>query len=168
MSPPRYTHRQLILSVQVLGAKAVLETLLDELMSHVSAGADAEPVALEVVAVMVSAPQAQSPDLGLPRRQLSLRDALQAEVDDVFEGSKRDAGRAAVVVRLHRRVEALVGSQVHGDGDAAVIDEAMTGNVLQQGEGLPAEDIDDVLGQANEQAAAMDLFGGAGDFMNLT
>ena len=174
MSPPRYTHRQLILTVQALGAKVVLHTLVDELMTHTTTdtGLYSES-AFEVIAVMVSSPLAQTRDLAgieTPQtRHLGLGDALRAEMDDVFELSKRDSNRATVIVRLNRRLEALAGSQAHEGNNPAVLDDAMTGNALHGTENLPTGDIDDVLGQANEQAAAMDfMVGGAGDFMNLS
>ena len=175
-SPPRYTHRQLSLSVQALGAKAILDALLDEVMTHITItpdGALDAGSALEVVAVMILAPQAQFPDITsnktADKGQLSLADALQAELDNVFELSKKDHNRATIIVRLHRRIEALVGSQLHETDHANVMDDPMAGVVTHRAEGMPTEDIDDVLGQANEQAAAMDfMVGGSADFMNLT
>ena len=174
MSPPRYTHRQLTLSIQILGAKAVLDTLIEELMTHVASdGALTNQAALEVVAVMILAPQAHFPDdagnTSAQRSQLSLGDALRAEIDDIFELSKKDHNRATMIVRLYRRIEALVGPQMREANNAAVLDDPMAGVVTHRPEGLPTEDIDDVLGQANEQVAAMDFMAGAsGDFMNLT
>ena len=174
MSPPRYTHRQLTLAIQTLGAKAVLDTLVNELMTHVTPdGAFSTEAALEVVAVMILAPQAQfldySGNTSTQQSQLSLGDALHAEIDGVFELSKKDHNRATMIVRLYRRIEALAGPQMRETDNTAVMDDSMTGVVTHRTEGLPTEDIDDVLGQANEQAAAMDFMAGAsGGFMNLT
>ena len=174
ISPPRYTHRQLKLTVQLLGAKAVLHTLIDELMSHATAdSALSSEAAFDVIVGMLTAPLGQSRDstgMDTPHtRQLGLVDALRAEVDDVAELAKKDNNRATVLVRVHRRVEAVLSSQTHAGNNAAVLDEALTADVLNVTNNLPSGDIDEVLGQANEQAAAMDFMaGGAGDFMNLS
>lgn len=174
MSPPRYTHRQLTLTVQLLGAQAVLHTLIDELMTHLTADtALNSESAFEVVSVMLSSPLAQTRDLAgidTPQtRHLGLGDALRTEMDNVFELSKKDNDRATVTVRLSRRLEALAGFQAHEGNNSTVLDDAMAGTALHGTANLPTGDIDDVLGQANEQAAAMDfMVGGAGDFMNLS
>ncbi|CAF9933893.1 MAG: mediator complex subunit [Heterodermia speciosa] len=174
MSPPRYTHRQLTLTIQTLGAKAVLDTLIEELMTHVTPdGALTNEAALEVVAVMILAPQAHFLDYAgntsAQKSQLSLGDALHAEIDSVFELSKKDHSRATMIVRLYRRIGALVGPQMREADNAAVMDDSMAGVVTHRAEDLPTEDIDEVLGQVNEQAAVMDFMaGGTGDFMNLT
>lgn len=174
MSPPRYSHRQLTLSIQMLGAKAVLDALVDELMTHVTPdGTFSTEAALEVVAVMILAPQAQCLDYvgntSTQQSQLSLGDALHAEIDGVFELSKKDHNRATMIVRLYRRIEALAGPQMRETANTVVMDDPMAGVVAHRTEGLPTEDIDDVLGQANEQAAAMDFMAGASSgFMNLT
>ena len=172
VSPPRYTHRQIALSVLILGAKTVLDTLVDEIMVHVTHDGmlDTES-ALEVVSVIILAPQAQFPDspVGGHKCQLSLGDALNAEMENILELSKNEHSRAVMIVRLHRRIESLTAPQSHEAENAAVMDDSMAGVMSHNAAGLPTEDIDDVLGQANEQAAAMDfMVGGSGDFMNLT
>ena len=174
LSPPRYTHRQLNFTVQLLGAKAVFHTLIDELMSHATTdSALSSEAAFDVIVGMLSAPLGQSRDssgVDKPQtRQLGLVDVLRAEVDDIAELAKKDNDRATVIVRVHRRVEALLDPSTHDGNNAAVLGEALTGDVLNVTNNLPSGDIDDVLGQANEQAAAMDFMaGGAADFMNLS
>jgi len=198
LSPPHYTHRQIILSLQVLGAKTVLGTLIDELMLHV-ASPNSLDTTFDVIVTMISAPQARLPDaiattdLSTPlplRRQLSLRDALRMLFDEADEISKKDVNRASVIVRLQRRVEALVGrghnagQGVEGGLEAGVIGgldtevdlvtEGVMGNEsVKNAEGLLTVDIDNVLEQATEDAqmsAAGFMTGadmGQNDFMTL-
>lgn len=198
LCPPHYTHRQLILSLQVLGAKAVLGTLIDELMLHVTSPNSLD-AALDVIVTMISAPQARFPDAlattdlnsALPlRRQLSLRDALKMLFDEADEVSKKDVNRASAIVRLQRRVEALVGrgpnvgQEVDGglevggtdrlDTEIDLVAEGAMGNeTVKNAESLPTVDIDDVLEQATEDAqmsvAGFMIGGDMGqtDFMTL-
>lgn len=199
LCPPHYTHRQLILSLQVLGARTVLGTLIDELMLHVTSPNSLD-AALDVIVTMISAPQARFPDaiattdLNSPlplRRQLSLRDALKMLFDEADDVSKKDVNRASVIVRLQRRVEALVGrghnagQEVEGGLEAGVgigglgnevdlVTEGVMGDeTVKNAEGLPTVDIDDVLEQATEDAqmsAAGFMTGGdmgQNDFMTL-
>jgi len=178
LCPPHYTHRQLILSLQVLGARAVLSTLIDELMLHVTSPNSLD-AALDVIVTMISAPQARFPDAiattdlnsALPlRRQLSLRDALKMLFDEADEISKTDVNRASVIGRLQRRVDTLVGrghdagQGVEGGLEAGVgmsglgtavelVTEGIMGNeTVKNADGLPTVDIDDVLEQATEDA----------------
>lgn len=199
LCPPHYTHRQLILSLQVLGAQTVLDTLIDELMLHVTSPNSLD-AAFDVIVTMISAPQARFPDAivttdmnsPLPlRRQLSLRDALKMLFDEADEVSKKDVNRASAIVRLQRRVEALVGrghnagQEVEGGLEAGVgigglgnevdlVTEGVMGDeTVKNAEGLPTVDIDDVLEQATEDAqmsAAGFMAGGdmiQDDFMTL-
>jgi mediator of RNA polymerase II transcription subunit 5 len=199
LCPPHYTHRQLILSVQVLGAKTVLSNLIDELMLHVTSPNSLD-AALDVIVTMISAPQARFPDAiattdlnsALPlRRQISLRDALKMLFDEADEISKKDVNRASVIVRLQRRVDALIGRGhdagegvegglvagvgMSGLGTAVELEtEGIMGNeTVKNADGLPTVDIDDVLEQATEDAqmsAAGFMTGGdmgQNDFMTL-
>ena len=178
-SPPHYTHRQLTLTLQVLGAKAVLDTLIDELMLHVSPDLD---TAFDVIVTMISAPQAHFPDpdpdptlmpspLQPPiRHQLSLRDSLRMQFEDAYELSKKDVTRASMIVRLYRRVEMLVergppGAEQAGLAAGVGVGFGASTEVVKNAEGMPAVDIDDVLGQATEEQMAVAGFmaGGKGE-----
>lgn len=176
MTPPQYTHRQLVETVRILGAKAVLQLLLDETMAHFETGSSPDlDVALDIIVTMISAPQHQfslsssSSALGnsdlhpTPKRQLSLRDALNTEFFQAFDLSKTNLPRATMIVRLHRRVEALVGRVSPGaNGVVGANTDVLMHGVVHNAEGMPTADIDDVLVEADNQLAHEFLTGGGG------
>lgn len=176
MTPPQYTHRQLVETVRILGAKAVLNLLLDENMAHFETGSSPDlDVALDIIVTMISAPQHQFPfsssstTLGnsdqhlILKRQLSLRDALNTELSQAFDLSKTNLPRASMIVRLHRRVEALVGRANQGvNGVVGTNADALMHGVVHNAEGMPTADIDDVLVEADNQLAHEFLAGGGG------
>lgn len=177
MTPPQYTHRQLVETVRVLGAKAVLQLLLDETMAHFETGSSPElDVALDIIVTMISAPQHQfslpssSSSLGnsdqhqIPKRQLSLRDALNTEFSQAFDLSKSNLPRATMTVRLHRRVEALVGRASPEANGVVVADaDGLMHGVVHNADGMPTADIDDVLVEAEFLAGG----GGAAAFLGV-
>lgn len=133
MSPPSYTHRQLLAGVRMLGASRVLRALEEEL--KLQTDADSGDLALDVVAMVISAPMLESftadqqryhPDENsnssnnndnsnkdqrtnnaLPSPILTLRDALNLDHSDVPRISEKDPLRAELIVRLHRRIDHL-------------------------------------------------------------
>ena len=122
---------------------------------------------------MILAPQTyllnDAGNTSVQKSLLGLGGGLHAEIDDIFELSNRDHGRATMIDRLYRRIEALVGLHICEANNAAVMDDSMAEVVAHRPQGLPTEDIDNVLGQANEKAAAMYFIVGASDdFMNST
>lgn len=185
MSPPNYTHGQLVLTLQIQGAKKVLNTLLDEVMAHTE-GPYLE-TALDVLVVMITAPQAQYPEpnphySSPSRRQINLQEALTAQLEDVHELAKKEVNRATMIVRIHRRVGALSANQQGQQGDVNLPDATGQNMTLDMGgeQNMPAVDIDDVLDQANEKTmgnmdleasddpmGTIDFLGGSDDFMNL-
>lgn len=185
-SPPHYTHRQLLETVMILGAKTVLQLLIDEVMTHLETGSPSDvDVVLDIIVVMISAPQQDSPLLHSPpltitpatlpsKRQLTLPEALDTEHTSAFELSKTNLPRASMIVRLHRRVDALVGqaeNQVSNavGGDGGGLDGSALGltAVVHNADGMPTADIDDVLVEAGDQIAAQDFLGGAGGAFDL-
>ncbi|MCJ1467583.1 mediator complex subunit [Pseudocyphellaria aurata] len=174
MTPPQYTHRQLAETVRLLGAKAVLNLLLDETMAHFETGSSPDlDIALDIIVTMISAPQHQFPfssssatlgnnDQHLTlKRQLSLRDALNTELSQAFDLSKTNLSRATMIVRLHRRVETLVGRPNQGvNGVVGANADVLMHGVVHNAEGLPTADIDDVLVEADNQLAHEFLAGG--------
>lgn len=165
MSPPHYTHRQLVETLNVLGAKAVLLLLLDETMAHYDTSSNPDvDMALDIIVTMIATPQRQFP-LSLtggsphpPKPQLSLRDALAAELAGAFDLSKTNLPRATMIVRIHRRVEALVGGHAGEVGNIVGVSDNADAVLLQQGvvhdaDGMPTADIDDVLGEAGNKIA---------------
>lgn len=181
MTPPQYTHRQLAETVRILGAKAVMQLLVDETMDHFEAGSSPDlEVALDIIVTMISAPQHQFPlpasSLGgsgggssssaphpIPKRQLSLRDALAMDFSTAFALSKANLPRASMIVRLHRRVDALVGrASPAANGVVGATADVLMQAVVHNADGMPTADIDDVLVEADTQLAHEFLAGGGG------
>ncbi|KAL9632483.1 MAG: hypothetical protein Q9204_003778 [Flavoplaca sp. TL-2023a] len=119
-SPPSYTHRIIHSSITLLGASPTLDTLLNILTAQTSLhGPNSAEVdtALDIITTMIIAPLPFTPLLSLPS-------ALRLRIDTVNQLAKKDAARATMTVRLHRRVEAVLAAagvgQVGGmDMDAA-------------------------------------------------
>ncbi|KAI9801411.1 MAG: hypothetical protein M1825_003390 [Sarcosagium campestre] len=163
MTPASYTHRQLLVGVQVLGAKPVLRALTDELKLQTQNGSG--DLALDIATALVCAPSAAH-DLAPPAsRRLSLRQALALAHDDIARIAAVDAPRAEAVVRLHRRVESQMAapqptdaavvsanmmSNIHHANAAVVNDVAMAGIDVNHHPlaGTTTGDIDDVLDEA--------------------
>jgi len=118
--PPPYNHRQLLIALQILGAKAVLHILLDEIKSRTEAADGTDAVALDIATSIVCAPTTTStspiainwplspapmppPSLG---SRLNLRDMLKLECDKATDLINTDAHLTEAIVRLHRLVEA--------------------------------------------------------------
>ena len=147
---PSYTQYQLLSTIRIVGAHAVINTLIDEATEQTNSD-----FALDLIVVMVltaSLPSLQSPYI---KRQLSLREALHSISTDVEDMARTDPTRATTTVRLHRRVEGLMGPKAAAataGGDAF-----MTG-VAHDAEGMPSANIDDVLGEAEEQIASAQEF----------
>lgn len=118
--PPPYNHRQLLIAIQVLGARAVLQILLEEIKARTAPGDPTGTVALDIATTIVCAPMTSSnspvtidwplspaPIPPRPRGgRLSLRDALNLEFEKATELINTDTLLAESIVRLHRRVEA--------------------------------------------------------------
>ena len=180
MSPPHYTHRQLVDTVRILGAKAVLRVLLDEVMTYFDAGTSDLDIVLDIVVIMIYAPQLDQPlaspsvltEQAAPKRQVTLIDALNAENAEAFELSKTNVSRASMIVRIHRRVEALVGRGSNVVNVVGGDNEGMANAVVHNSEGLPTANIDDILvhaEQADQQMVATQDFlaGATASFMDV-
>ncbi|KAE8310885.1 mediator of RNA polymerase II transcription subunit 5 [Aspergillus transmontanensis] len=120
MAPHSYTHRQLVAGIRMLGSARVLTAIVDELKMQTETGnAD---LALDIAVTMICAPLAESFAIEqsnyhpvdpnkepLPRCPvLTLRDALNLQHEHVPKLSEKDPLRAEVIVRLYRRVNALM------------------------------------------------------------
>jgi mediator of RNA polymerase II transcription subunit 5 len=120
MSPPSYTHRQILAGVRILGSPRVLTILIDELKAQVEAGS--LDLALDIAATLVSAPMPESfaveqtlcQPINTGKEALShcpiltLRDALLLQHANVPKVSEKDPLHAEIIVRLTRRVNALL------------------------------------------------------------
>lgn len=113
--PTSYTHRQLLLALQNLGAKRLLHVMLEEMRMQSDAGNAS--LIYDVATAMICAPDTAKDRLAngnvmdgngnLPAQRWStLRDALRAMAEDCKKIQKTDPAAAEMVVRLHRRVEA--------------------------------------------------------------
>ncbi|KKA25603.1 Mediator of RNA polymerase II transcription subunit 5 [Rasamsonia emersonii CBS 393.64] len=125
MSPHSYTHRQLLAGVRILGATRVLPALIEELKLQTEAGSG--DLAIDIAATLICSPMAESfavdqaiyrpvdPNKeALPRCPiLTLRDALVFQHENVPKIAEKDPLRAEVIVRLYRRVNALLAPPSH-------------------------------------------------------
>ena len=135
--PPSYTHRQLITTVLLLGAKRVFDALLDDILKEATKSMG--DTALDVVTALICAPVADN-----GKGRLSLRHVLLAASNDSYQLSKKDPSRAEMVVRLYRRVESQgvrLGGQDLNDVTAAEGDilMGMDGTADDGGTGMDAE-----------------------------
>ncbi|KAL9626909.1 MAG: hypothetical protein Q9164_007764, partial [Protoblastenia rupestris] len=81
---------------------------------------------------------------------VALHTVLEMRYNEASELSKTDMARASIIVRLHRRVQAFSGKT---PVKTNVIGDFMRAAAPQQGE-VPATEIDNVLAEAEVQAAA--------------
>ncbi|KAF1814494.1 Med5-domain-containing protein [Eremomyces bilateralis CBS 781.70] len=177
---PQYNHRQLLLTVQILGAARVLQTIVDEVKHQTEFGRGA--IALDVATSIICAPGLAShvsadPHGSLPSGAvnclLSLRDALTLMRDQAKSMVKqKDLLGAETVVRLSRRVEAQMvppapATAVDGLGAAQMLqplDLAGTGEAPSTEQiTRQALDFTSDAATAAANAAAMDLDPGATD-----
>lgn len=133
MTPASYTHRHPVVAVRLVGARAVIQAMLEEM--KLQSQNDSGELALDIVTAMIVAPtvgdvpivggnitttddrarssQASSqppssqPSLYHPKTRLTLREALKMELDQTApKMSLTDPLLAENIIRLHRRVEA--------------------------------------------------------------
>ncbi|KAI9757384.1 MAG: mediator complex subunit [Candelina submexicana] len=102
LTPPSYTHRQLLVAVKLLGAQRVLSAIVDEVVLQTENGS--ADLALDIGASLISAPTTAAAREG----RLGLREVLKLEVEMLKKegmGVGSEHERAETVVRLSRRVE---------------------------------------------------------------
>ncbi|GFP55187.1 mediator of RNA polymerase II transcription subunit 5 [Trichoderma asperellum] len=115
--PTSYTHRQVIATLKIVGARRFLRVVLEEIRQQTLAGNGS--LVYDVATALVCAPNVSNelpPTSGLLdeagnmlpilQRPLTLREVLKMEAEDYRKLQKKDAELAEIVVRLHRRVEA--------------------------------------------------------------
>ena len=157
LSSVQYVHRLVIMAQRLLGSKAVLDTLVDEIVNVHNAGSSVmlEMVdvsvnsILDIAAMMIAAP---TPDRMV---STSLHGELRIEAAKAYEISKTDMPRAITLTRLHRRVETVIFSS----STLPVINQDPL-NSMSDSVVVAAPNIDDVLAQADERI-------GHQNFMNL-
>ena len=169
LTPPSFTHRQLLLAVKLHGAKRVLDAIVDEVVLQTENGS--ADLALDIGASLISAPTTAAAGEG----RLSLREVLALEIEVLRKegmGVGSEHERAETVVRLSRRVEEalayMVGQQQQAvdelmddlDVAAAAAEAGDNGGALGLeggadlglGDGVPqggTEDFDAMLGVGN-------------------
>ncbi|KAL8767051.1 MAG: hypothetical protein Q9209_006345 [Squamulea sp. 1 TL-2023] len=170
MSPPKYAHRILLNTQQLLGAETTLNILVDEIMDKlnpisipgqiVQHGVDAQEIdtIFDIIVTMIVTPQTDNP-------LLSLKSMLRIKSKEVNELSKKDVVRATVIVRLHHRVEglatAMMNVSVNNDLSMGMATSGQ-GMMLRDSQGMPATDIDAVLAHTEGQIASGDFQGVVG------
>ncbi|KAL9034591.1 MAG: hypothetical protein Q9180_005318, partial [Flavoplaca navasiana] len=123
-SPPSYTHRIIHSSISLLGASSTLDTLLNILTAQTSLhGPNSTELdtALDIIVAIIVAPLPFTPLLSLPS-------ALRLRIDTVNQLAKKDAVRATIIVRLHRRVESVLAAVGASGGNNEGLDLGAGGN----------------------------------------
>jgi mediator of RNA polymerase II transcription subunit 5 len=193
ISPPaNYTHRQVLVGLRMLGAKRLLNAIIEEVKSQTELGNGS--IAIDVATALICAPDAASWDPGnsgsaiemmgegqLPplQRRMNLREALKMEADNAPKVHKTDAFHAETVIRLYRRVEALLVVQqpvmladddmggldagLHRAALDAALDGAMAGGGLgdevNMGDGMGGDDLMSGLMGGSDSNLAGDMLG---------
>ncbi|KAI1104909.1 Med5-domain-containing protein [Jackrogersella minutella] len=172
--PTSYTHRQVLVALQMIGAKRFLGTILEEVKSHSDAGHGS--IAHDVATALICAPDVTNmpppPEAMLlmssanhpvvpPQLRISLREALKAEAEDCKAIQKADQAMAEIVVRLYRKVEAQMLIQPPAESILqGTLDNLGLGeNAAALGDALAAAAQNDGLG-ADEASMSLDLGGG--------
>jgi mediator of RNA polymerase II transcription subunit 5 len=141
--PTSYTHRQILLGVRVLGAKRLLLAIIDE-MQHTAS--DHVAVVYDVAAAIICAPTADAEvmmvmahNTGLLdetvsapqplQHRLTLREALKFEAETAAKRHKEPVEResAEMVIRLYRRVEAMMAGTEEMSGQAGLLHDGLGG-----------------------------------------
>jgi len=185
--PTSYTHRQILTGVRVLGAKRLLSAIIEEVKAQTANGSGA--IVIDVATAIICAPDADSIPLtnsthlmnmlgetsSTPQplqRRLTLRDALRTEAENAPKTHKTDVLQAETVIRLFRRVEALMAVAIpqagmldHGLGALEGVDAGMEVGVgVGLGDGVlsGAHEIDDAIAAAADQEMMDALAAGEG------
>jgi len=185
--PTSYTHRQILTGLRVLGAKRLLGAIIEEVKAQTENGSGA--VVIDVATAIICAPDADSIPatnsnqlmtmLGDPsptphplQRRLTLRDALRTEAENAAKTHKIDVLQAETVIRVFRRVEAMMtvaipqtGMLDHGLGSLEGVDATMDVGVgvgLSDGVLSGAQEIDEAIAAAADQEMMDALAAGEG------
>lgn len=119
--PATYTHRQILTALKMLGAKRLLNTIIEEVKTQTESGNGS--IVIDVATALICAPDSASwgsslrglgglamldeeTELQPLQRRMNLREALKFEVDKAPKIHTTDAIYAETLVRLFRCVEA--------------------------------------------------------------
>ncbi|KAF9869475.1 mediator of rna polymerase ii transcription subunit 5 [Colletotrichum karsti] len=117
MPPPAYTHRQILVGLNILAAKRLLQLIYEEIRQNIEAGSGS--IAYDIAATIVCAPDVNNPasatainfldnsgNMPAPiQRKLTMREILKLDAENCKSLQKTDMNLAEIVVRLHRKVE---------------------------------------------------------------
>jgi len=181
--PASYTHRQILIGVKLLGAKRLLNAIIEEVKSQTETGNGS--VVIDIATALICSPDAASFDASPAsngmillddtnnisqqplQRRLTLREALKTEAENAPKVHKEDVFHAETVVRLYRRVEAQMAVQQNllgaHDDEMAGIEKIMgdVGHQHQQDLGDMGAAMDGMVGDGG------DLMGGLMDTGNI-
>lgn len=163
-NPPSYTHRQVYVSVKILGAHKILRAIINELKAQTEAGNGA--AALDIGLSIICAPTVDDSPLAIdwagstipaphpPRTRMILREMLKDDFDNAASLVATDPLAAETIVRLHRRVEA----QLNSMGQHALQDQnAVLGLSDVNMAGMQSQGISDDINKAIDDAAAASM-----------
>lgn len=180
MTPPSYTHRQIVAGIRLVGAVRVLRGIIDELKLQAETGSG--DLALDIAATLICAPLAESfaveraafhpVDLSkdsVPHNSiLTLRDALNLERESIPKLVDSDTPRAELIVRLNRRVDALTAipqlSQEVSSIDVGNIMQDI--NLEEESMGMTNPRLDQGGEQAGQQDQVADAAGDLNDMLD--
>ncbi|RAO64039.1 uncharacterized protein BHQ10_000051 [Talaromyces amestolkiae] len=171
MSPHAYTHRLILAGIRLSTASNVLSVLLDELKAQAEEASGSLDLAIDIAATLICAPIPESfaqeqtiyhpldtTKEAFPRcLLLTLRQALMIQHQNVPKLSEKDPTRAEVIVRLTRRVNALLTPPAHvGALDVSnIIDDMnLEAAAAAAAAGHDVMDLSNGNGTPNDQGAA--------------
>ncbi|KAK2742232.1 mediator of rna polymerase ii transcription subunit 5 [Colletotrichum kahawae] len=162
--PPAYTHRQILVALNIFGAKRLLQLIYEEIRQHSEAGSGS--IVYDVAANLVCAPDANdspwanalnfmdnSGNMPAPiQKKLTMREVLKSDAENCKRLQKTDMNLAEIVVRLHRKV----GSQMVVAQAEAIQADTMLQNDLGLGLDGGTGSLDDAMAAATANVVAGD------------
>ncbi|KAF6845347.1 Mediator of RNA polymerase II transcription subunit 5 [Colletotrichum musicola] len=178
--PPAYTHRQVLVGLNVLGAKRLLQLIYEDIRQQTDNGSGS--VVYDIATAIVCAPDVNnsasaaalnfldnSGAMPMPsQRKLTLREVLKADAENCKQLQKTDMNLAETVVRLYRKVESQLavsqaeaiqaGTMLQNDlglglnAGAGSLDDAMAAAAANvvQGDGMSVDNVSLDLGMAGD------------------
>ncbi len=152
-NPPSFTQNQINVTAKILGSHKTLRAIVDETKAQTDAGNGA--VALDVATSIICAPTVEdspisvSLDANAPaplRTRPNLREMLKHDFDSAAALVSTDLSTAETIVRLHRRVEAQLGTMTELSLQARAIN-------------LSNVNIGEIAAQAIDDAAVASMVG---------
>jgi mediator of RNA polymerase II transcription subunit 5 len=171
--PTAYAHRQVLVGLKLMGARRLLQAILEELKQLTETGNGS--VAYDVAIALVCAPDVSSSVANdalattPPQRRLSLREALKWEAEEWKKTQKKDPTMAETVVRLYQKVEAQMTpaaamATLPHDADAAAMANALVDDAAAVNAAASQLGMDDPMAlDAGTAGLSLDLSGGGGD-----